>query len=91
MRTSLEDCATAATSNDARDKYFMSYISEVGSCSSKALRSELPAVFDKKVDEVRLAISKVQKAQRAAEQAFDMSAVLKYMRSIYCGAAPAQV
>jgi len=45
LRTSIEDCATAATSSDARDKYFLSYINEFDeSFSSKALRSELPVL-----------------------------------------------
>ena len=36
------------------------------------VRAELKHVFVEKVDEVRSAIAKLQKAQRAAEQALDM-------------------
>ena len=36
------------------------------------LRMELKEVFTEKVDEVRFALSRLQKAQRAAEQALDM-------------------
>merc|ERR1719160_346524 len=44
LETVLEDCAAAAKSNDARDKYFATYVSESASCSSKTLRSELPSL-----------------------------------------------
>lgn len=44
LQTIVEDCAAAAGSADARDKYFANYVGEVGPCSSKALRSELPAL-----------------------------------------------
>ena len=44
MQTTVEDCAAAAKSKDARDKYFQTYVGDYGSCSSKALRSELPSL-----------------------------------------------
>ena len=44
LRTASEDCATAATSSDARDKYFLSYINELELSPSKVLRSELPVL-----------------------------------------------
>lgn len=44
LQTIVEDCAAAAGSADARDKYFANYVGEVGPCSSKALRSELPSL-----------------------------------------------
>lgn len=44
LHTVVEDCASAATSSDARDKVFLSYVSESEPCNSKALRSELPAL-----------------------------------------------
>ena len=40
MQSIVEDCAIAAKSKDARDKYFQSYVI-AGSCSSNALRSEV--------------------------------------------------
>lgn len=44
LQAIVEDCATAAKSHDARDKFFQSFVGEFGECSSKALRSELPAL-----------------------------------------------
>lgn len=44
LQAIVEDCAVAAKSHDARDKYFQSFVGEFGECSSKALRSELPAL-----------------------------------------------
>merc|ERR1711907_694431 len=44
LTTVLEDCAAAAKSDDARDKYFATYVGEFASCSSKTLRSELPSL-----------------------------------------------
>ena len=44
MQTIVEDCASAAKSKDARDKYFQTYVGDYGACSSKALRSELPSL-----------------------------------------------
>ena len=44
LQAVVEDCATAAKSHDARDKYFQSFVGEFGECSSKSLRSELPAL-----------------------------------------------
>ena len=44
LQTIVEDCASAAKSNDARDKYFETHVNEYSSCSSKSLRSELPSL-----------------------------------------------
>merc|ERR1712087_40789 len=44
MQSIVEDCAVAAKSKDARDKYFQSYVGDYGTCSSTALRSELPSL-----------------------------------------------
>ena len=40
----VSDCATAAKSSDARDKYFLSYVTESDPFPAKSLRSELPAL-----------------------------------------------
>ena len=40
-----------------------------------AVRAELKGAFAAKVDEVRSVLSRLQKAQRAAEQALDMSMI----------------
>ena len=52
MQTTVEDCAAAAKSKDARDKYFQTYVGDYGSCSSKALRSELPSLEVKYFSEI---------------------------------------
>ena len=44
MQTIVEDCAVASQSKDARDKFFQSFVGDSDSCSSKALRSELPSL-----------------------------------------------
>merc|ERR1712061_518490 len=43
MQTVVEECLKASKSADARDKYFLSRVSEADACPSKQLRSELPA------------------------------------------------
>merc|ERR1712093_792848 len=44
LRSIVEECGAAAKSTDARDKYFATYVGEYAPCSSKELRSELPAL-----------------------------------------------
>merc|ERR1712194_434178 len=44
LQSMVADCAAAGKSNDARDKYFETYVGEFAPGSSKALRSELPAL-----------------------------------------------
>merc|ERR1712039_139330 len=43
-----DNCATAARSKDARDKYFASFVSGFDPASSQALQSELPLLTDAK-------------------------------------------
>ena len=42
MRSVVDECAEAAKSSDARDKYFLSYVKEFEPYPAKSLRSELP-------------------------------------------------
>merc|ERR1712137_316543 len=44
MGTVVDNCATAAKSTDARDKYFLSYVGEFDPFPAKALQSELPSL-----------------------------------------------
>ena len=44
LEASLDDCETAASSKDARDKYFAVSVNHVELASSAALRAELPAL-----------------------------------------------
>ena len=45
LSTVVDDCATAAKSKDARDKYFASFVSEFDPAASQALQGELPALM----------------------------------------------
>ena len=40
----VDDCATAAKSHDARDKYFAAFVSEFDPAASQSLQGELPAL-----------------------------------------------
>ena len=42
MKTVVDECAKAAKSSDARDKYFLSYAKEFDPYPAKSLRSEVP-------------------------------------------------
>ena len=44
LATIVEECGTAARSNDARDKYFLSRVSDFDPASGRALDSELPTL-----------------------------------------------
>ena len=44
LRSIVEDCALAAKSADARDKYFETYVGGAAPGASKKLRSELPSL-----------------------------------------------
>ena len=44
LQTIVEDCAKAAKSNDARDKYFWAYVGGADAGDAKALRSEVPSL-----------------------------------------------
>ena len=46
LRAVADNCAAAAKSKDARDKYFASFVSEFDPASSQALQSELPLLTD---------------------------------------------
>ena len=48
LQAVADNCATAARSKDARDKYFASFVSEFDLASSQALQSELPLLTDAK-------------------------------------------
>jgi len=44
LQTSVEKCDAAAKSADARDKFFMSFVSASDPCPAKQLRAEVPAL-----------------------------------------------
>ena len=44
LRAVVSDCAKAAKSSDARDKYFLSSVSEADLSPAKAVRSEMPSL-----------------------------------------------
>jgi len=44
LSTVVADCASAAESKDARDKYFLGYVGDFSPCSSKGLRAAVPSL-----------------------------------------------
>lgn len=62
LRAALDDCAAAARSKDARDKYFPSYVSNFDPSSASVLQAELPQLLAAKAS-LSSALSRIAAVQ----------------------------